>query len=663
MEELAFEAGMAQWANMVSDGLPAWRYSSSMVPCRLESFNFDECCVPAYGSGFPTGRMEACFAGAERQQVARFAHRFCCDDRAAALAAQRVMAAVYRGAGCFEDCASVQARDAGGPDVLTCGCERSLLQELLESSMLPESAKQRWLSWLGASWGGKDWRHNLKFAAASRQPREAPGGWDGTAQLLRALSLLEGVLAFPGLPREPPEGEGYSNVVDRDWAAEELRELLSLRLAKYQAQAAARYLELQPSLGGAGRRPGAGAEPEPVVHVAMVASVGEPVFGQKALATLRSCLAFARKRRVHLHLFADGPGEADLRRALSEDLEPHLRSRAAAIDFHGPEALQRAGAVIHRYVPQSCIDARGMAGWQGVYGAPGWMRIFPHEVMPGDIQDLIWADAGDYIFLADPADLLEAHLKAVRGQVDADALWRPARRDFQAMASFPEGNPLPLQVFSLATMRSQPGRWTNAAKSLLRRLWAKGNGTRGWLCYRGEGSLMVRMTQEHPELFVAFAGEWAHEPRIAEFTGLGIKSYYRFGHNDRIWEERQHPGLLNPTAAFVYCPGFTEVLLHSLFVVVGTFPTFAVELEQALRSANETVHHRAQWDAGREEAEYAGYQRIRCGRPVLGMHLIRNFHTVVPWSVRLLDFWSARPGLWGRKADQQKRWLPSSLDP
>lgn len=35
-----------------------------------------------------------------------------------------------------------------------------------------------------------------------------------------------------------------------------------------------------------------------------------------------------------------------------------------------------------------------------------------------------------------------------------------------------------------------------------------------------------------------------------------------------------------------------------------------------------------------------GGQMLRCGQPILGLHMIRQFHQYMPWGLRLLDFWS-----------------------
>ena len=64
------------------------------------------------------------------------------------------------------------------------------------------------------------------------------------------------------------------------------------------------------------------------LHLAMVASVGSPAFGRKAMAGIRSALSFAT-RPLRFHLVVDVLGERDVKAAL-EELEPDLLAKGGA---------------------------------------------------------------------------------------------------------------------------------------------------------------------------------------------------------------------------------------------------------------------------------------------------------------------------------------------
>merc|ERR1712183_1092988 len=115
-----------------------------------------------------------------------------------------------------------------------------------------------------------------------------------------------------------------------------------------------------------------------------------------------------------------------------------------------------------------------------------------------------------------------------------------------------------------------------------------------------------------------------------------------------VWAAREHPGLKDATSAYVFCPGFVDLALH-LAVNSMLFPLYSVELAQVLEEAKVLFAELRHKGSVQELPEY-GNQVLVCGARVLGMHLIRNFHTDVPCSLRLLDFWSGQPGLWGSHA-------------
>ncbi|CAK9094624.1 unnamed protein product [Durusdinium trenchii] len=187
-------------------------------------------------------------------------------------------------------------------------------------------------------------------------------------------------------------------------------------------------------------------------------------------------------------------------------------------------------------------------------------------------------------------------------------------------------------------------------------------GSREALCFMGEGMFMILLSQHHPELFGTISQEWAHEPRLPFFTGNLMMPWYLGGFSDapEIWFNREHPGLVDFTEAFTFCPTFDEIMIHNLAVSPMTYPIFVVEVAQVLHRARLEFEYMAM-DGAYAEAPAFGRQVYRCGKPVLGMHLIRQFHVDVPWSIRLLDFWSKAQGLWGPKRSV-KRDLPRRLD-
>ncbi|CAE7593886.1 unnamed protein product, partial [Symbiodinium pilosum] len=106
-----------------------------------------------------------------------------------------------------------------------------------------------------------------------------------------------------------------------------------------------------------------------------------------------------------------------------------------------------------------------------------------------------------------------------------------------------------------------------------------------------------------------------------------------------VWNDREHPGLVDPTQAFVFCSNIADLFTH-FFVIFLSPPVFEIEIAQALMiSAYQMLASLVNYDRYQSFESFC-QRRFRCGSPVLGMHLIRNFHDWIPWSLRLLDFWS-----------------------
>ena len=159
---------------------------------------------------------------------------------------------------------------------------------------------------------------------------------------------------------------------------------------------------------------------------------------------------------------------------------------------------------------------------------------------------------------------------------------------------------------------------------------------------------MEEMTKHYQDLFAPISAEWAHEPWLPNFHQSLVSKERKGGylHTPSVWEDREHPGLLDATRAFVFCPTTADLFVH-FFAIWLHPPVFTFEIAQLLVMSGDLI------------AEQERMLRLyRCGAPVKGMHLIRNFHDWVPWSLRLLDFWSRLPGLWGYR----KRSIPARLD-
>ena len=92
----------------------------------------------------------------------------------------------------------------------------------------------------------------------------------------------------------------------------------------------------------------------------MVASIGEPVNGRRALATIRSALYHAKEKPLHFHLFVDQAGHEDMESVLREWLEPELHRRIAKISWYGPAEFPRIWQILHARVPAECMEG---AGW------------------------------------------------------------------------------------------------------------------------------------------------------------------------------------------------------------------------------------------------------------------------------------------------------------
>lgn len=290
-------------------------------------------------------------------------------------------------------------------------------------------------------------------------------------------------------------------------------------------------------------------------HIAMVASIGWPPLGRKALAGVRSALFFAHERPLCFHLLVDEKGEADVRRALAT-LESWLKSRGR-FKFYRGEALDSAWRQIMAAVPQDCLD------YSARYGSAGWLRLFAHEIiLDPEVELVAWIDAGDYVFLEDPAHLLR-YGEDFEGD---EALGAPGLPNSWAV--------LPLQLMDLPRLRRL--FWSQLVVAKVQEGYAS-LGPR--LCELGEGRVVhaLRNSEDTRRLWHQLPGTWAYEPWAMWLPGHGIAGIWRHSASLRpllaesaaapspdadgaLWLEAAFPGLVDFTTVRVHCPGFLEVI-------------------------------------------------------------------------------------------------------
>ena len=360
------------------------------------------------------------------------------------------------------------------------------------------------------------------------RPRLRGGAKDATASWQGALQMAETALNWKvrmlgDVFENGPKILDYIQTVHAD-TAQKLR-------AAFDSSAAQRlFTELRrPVRMETKRRP---------VHIAMVASVGVPIFAAKAMATVRSALFFARRRLLHFHLFADGAGVGAVHAAL-HGLEPGLAARAKQFEVHSEEVILPFFNKLARIIPPDCL------GYSSKFGDSGWIRLLAHEVFtrPRNFTQLIYVDAGDFVFLDDPALMLE-HAQEFRGQ---------------QVAGGPFGGAIPVQVLDLVKM--ERAYWTRIVQRIVSQEVSQHG---GGACGLGEGH-MTGVLSRISELWHDFDSHWAVEPREfggVQGTGGGVRDVWRM---PALWDLRVYPGLLDWTSVQVHCPLFSEGFLNMIF--------------------------------------------------------------------------------------------------
>ncbi|CAE7463160.1 unnamed protein product, partial [Symbiodinium necroappetens] len=353
--------------------------------------------------------------------------------------------------------------------------------------------------------------------------------------------------------------------------------------------------------------------PSRILHIAMVASVGTPPFGRKALAGIRSALFFA-SCPLRFHLVVDQSGEADVQTALAS-LEPWLRSRGS-FRLYLVEALRDAWSEIQALVPESCLQ------YSGHYGSAGWLRVFPHLVIPEAeaVEELVWVDAGDFIFLDDPAELAK----------ECDAF----HEDHLIGVADPQVLGLPLQLFLLPRLRERAHLWAELVTGAVLRGYAeKGDG----FCNLGEGLAFVYLLNntDHSWMYHLLPHRWTYMPWAVWLPARGTGSIWASQEllwrlpADSVWRDSVFPGLLDFMAIRVRCASFLED--------IASYIRAAMEWDlQSISADDGRKHFRLTQDA---QILDEFQQSLACEERASAVHFAVLFHQV-PWVHRFLNFWA-----------------------
>lgn len=363
------------------------------------------------------------------------------------------------------------------------------------------------------------------------------------------------------------------------------------------------------------------------VHIAMVASIGHPPFGHKALGTIRSALFFAR-RRVHFHLFVDAAGAEDMRRAVGR-LEPWLRARGR-FSIYGPASQRRAWESIRRLVPRDCLT------FSPHYGGAGFLRLVAHEVVTSRrVNPLLFVDAGDYVFQSDPSELLKFH-----------QYFNP-----WTFAAAPISHPLPFQLFDLRAMRLH--NWTN---NFLAPAVQEGYARDGpALCELGEGWTLNILRNRFRDLWLDLPCDWAAEPWYEFMAGHGVLDLWsndaRNEGREDVWRLREPAGIEDYMTLRVHCPGFLEIYGN---LVAQSFdydiPTRDGIKKNFLLASAEEARESAKLGITSQTYVDSKGQLLTCGERIKGIHFVSPFHHV-PWAHRYLNFW-AGADVWHPKSEE-----------
>eukprot|EP00928_Gymnodinium_smaydae_P030562 TRINITY_DN22693_c0_g1_i1.p1 TRINITY_DN22693_c0_g1~~TRINITY_DN22693_c0_g1_i1.p1 ORF type:complete len:587 (+),score=138.67 TRINITY_DN22693_c0_g1_i1:224-1984(+) len=431
-----------------------------------------------------------------------------------------------------------------------------------------------------------------KFLEATRGRQPASRCWDPMARTRSQMVLLEALLAQ--INHESDMGAGMLG----EYVRQGSRVIATVnQRSKRRWAHASRLPPLDARL--------------PSMHVAMVASVGSPPFGKKALAGVRSALYFAKLRPLTFHLLVDEAGEEDMKKALGT-LDPWLRAKGT-FKLYRVDALQHVWTLLRATVPRDCLN------FNSYYGSAGWLRLFAHEFLDlgagddGESEVVAWVDAGDYVFLDDPALLLQ---------------YQSAFSEEHIVAA-PKSHALPFQLFDLKRMRERD--WT----SLVRQATVAGYEEEGAEhCSKGEGLTVAKLTSMFPNIWLWLPSRWAYEPWMDWVPGFGVKNTWegRERTGQIIWSKRPSPGVDDFMTLRVHCPDFLQAFVYN-FLSRSSFS------RSTLRSVLDIAAHGEVLASSNASYIDEKHQGLYCNERAQGVHFVMPFHHL-PWVHRFLGFWA-----------------------
>lgn len=250
------------------------------------------------------------------------------------------------------------------------------------------------------------------------------------------------------------------------------------------------------------------------------------------------------------------------------------------------------------------------------YGSPGWLRLFAHEIIDlPSVTAVLWVDAGDFIFFADPAELL-SHFD---------------RFGEEHIVGAPVSHALPFQLFDLQKMRSRG--WNELVAAAFRSGYAQRGAQ---FCELGEGETVSALVSGEASLHVWYwlPSAWAYEPWELWLYGHGVLDDAEA--LPFVWDLRPFSGMADFMSLDVPCLGVEESLAN--FALQGRVSNsgWAGVLDLVVAQA------RSRW-SNQTLTDDKG-QVVACGERVKAAHFVLPFH-YVPWVHRVLNFWTGS-GSW-----------------
>ena len=261
-----------------------------VLPCRRGSFSFETCCQ----EDTDLSNLGHCFQRQSPDHL-KFAREVCCDDRSAVIMTNNIMISATELGECLANCTCTD------PEFPDCQCERKFLHKAMQLASLPRRWKAGFARWLTKS-GRPPLRTEQDYEdCVLRNRREALRYWEHLIMTRQMATVPE-----PNKPVKPPiyripmTRENHAEVSQlQKWQVQE-------RLERIHRKNRATKISSSTSSGSI---PSSSSTSRLGVHIAMVASIGQPVFGRFTLATIRSALFHATRRKLHFHLLVDSAGQ------------------------------------------------------------------------------------------------------------------------------------------------------------------------------------------------------------------------------------------------------------------------------------------------------------------------------------------------------------------